>query len=273
MGAPLLQAHAVVQAAAVAAVLAALGGWLLAAAHPALVGWTDVGRRELRGGWGWVHVLVCVLMFLGANVVLAVVALVVEGEGAFDTATVPLLVTAGAGVGTALPLLALAQVHGFGIGWLGFGEGDYLRSIGFGLVVYVVGALWVFGMAGLWAFGLEAAGAFDQQDVAVLIHDADASALPVIVVCAVFLIPWAEEVLFRGVLFGWLHRVGGPALAVVVSSLAFAGVHGFAAFGPILCLALLLAFARLRTRGILAPTVIHMLHNGIQVALLQLTSL
>lgn len=81
------------------------------------------------------------------------------------------------------------------------------------------------------------------------------------------LAPLVEEVLFRGVLYGWLaHRWGGT-LAWIVSSLAFAAAHvELAHIILVLPLGLWFGWLRKRTDSLWPSLVAHMVNNGFAVA-------
>ena len=80
------------------------------------------------------------------------------------------------------------------------------------------------------------------------------------------LAPLTEELLFRGVLFGWLRQRLSPSLTIAITSIAFAAIH---AYPPILPLAFAtgVALGWIRERsGSVAPTiVIHVVHNVLLV--------
>lgn len=80
------------------------------------------------------------------------------------------------------------------------------------------------------------------------------------------LAPLVEELVFRGLLYGWLAGRWGPSIAVVGSSLAFAAAHVELAH-VILVLPLGLMFGWLRWRsGSLWPSLVaHMANNGLAV--------
>lgn len=88
-----------------------------------------------------------------------------------------------------------------------------------------------------------------------------------------FVVGPSEELLFRGVVQGRLREVFGPITAIGITSLAFAGMHGFAlvggsTVGNILALTLLLSPALVLgasyeyTGNIVVPAVIHGVYNS-----------
>jgi membrane protease YdiL (CAAX protease family) len=83
---------------------------------------------------------------------------------------------------------------------------------------------------------------------------------------ATLVVPFFEELLFRGFLQPFLvqnfHDRGG----VVLTSLFFAMLHGGSAFGPIFVLSLLLGGIALRTRRLWASWAVHAVHNGLMIA-------
>jgi len=84
----------------------------------------------------------------------------------------------------------------------------------------------------------------------------------------VLVLPFLEEVLFRGfmqaLLSGWLGALPGLTL----TALLFAWLHGLAVFLPVFVLALLLGEVRRRTGSLWASFAVHGFHNGLQLALL-----
>jgi len=80
---------------------------------------------------------------------------------------------------------------------------------------------------------------------------------------AILLAPLAEEMLFRGILYPAIKQAGYPKLALWVTSLAFAGVHGHApSFLSLLLLALLLTWIYEHTKNLLAPIIAHACFNA-----------
>lgn len=84
--------------------------------------------------------------------------------------------------------------------------------------------------------------------------------------------PFMEEIIFRGALQGWLldvawgrHRIVFISVANIITSLIFAGLHGF--YHPALMAALVFfpsivfGFFRDRTGSISAPMMLHMAYN------------
>lgn len=92
----------------------------------------------------------------------------------------------------------------------------------------------------------------------------DAGGIALFVLVVVVAGPWAEELLFRGLLFRRLEEQGKGVWAVWVSSGVFALVHpNYRLLIPVVFFdGLILAWARLRTGGLGAPVVLHMLVNG-----------
>jgi uncharacterized protein len=86
----------------------------------------------------------------------------------------------------------------------------------------------------------------------------------------------AEEAVFRGYAFQVLARVGGPALAIVVSSVLFALAHGanpsigLFAMVNIFLAGILLALAYLRTFSLWFATAVHMAWNWAMATLFDL---
>ncbi len=95
------------------------------------------------------------------------------------------------------------------------------------------------------------------------------SAMLTMLVMAGVVAPFAEELVFRGLLFPWLRaRLGVPA-AVLLSALCFAALHGAAILIPALTV-VGVAFAVIYQRsGSLWPAIVaHGVFNGIMIVLL-----
>ena len=93
-----------------------------------------------------------------------------------------------------------------------------------------------------------------------------ATSLPLFYIGVVFLGPLFEEFLFRGFLFKGLEKsfLGGHG-AVFVSAILFSLVHIQYGLSILLCmllpLSILLGYAKLKSRSILLPVLIHMINN------------
>ena len=82
------------------------------------------------------------------------------------------------------------------------------------------------------------------------------------------MIPFYEEVCFRGYAFGALERRWGAQWALVVSSLAFALVHGLDYAPVMLFVGLSLGWLRLRTGDLRQCVLLHCLNNSFGIVAL-----
>ena len=101
-----------------------------------------------------------------------------------------------------------------------------------------------------------------------------------IVLCTVLLVPFTEELLYRGMLFGSLQSKSRPA-AYIVSTLAFGLIHITGYIGTAEPLTLLLCFLQYIPAGISlawayekadsiwAPILMHMTINQISISLMR----
>ena len=82
--------------------------------------------------------------------------------------------------------------------------------------------------------------------------------------------PLVEEVIYRGVIYSALEKAGGTALAIVVASLLFAGVHviqyqnNISVILMITMLSITLSVSRAISGSLIPPFIIHLIFNGIQ---------
>ena len=83
------------------------------------------------------------------------------------------------------------------------------------------------------------------------------------VLAIVVVAPICEEILFRGLLYGWLRQRFGFKIAIVLGALLFAGYHfDLVGFWQYFGIGLVLAITYERTRSLLLTTIIHSLWNG-----------
>jgi len=80
----------------------------------------------------------------------------------------------------------------------------------------------------------------------------------------VIIAPIAEEVLFRGYLFGKLRKHAPLWIAILITSLLFAVVHGAWNVGiDVFALSIILCLLRVWSKSLWAPILLHMIKNGI----------
>ncbi len=106
-----------------------------------------------------------------------------------------------------------------------------------------------------------------QQLVEMFLASNAARTSPIIWVGAVILIPFAEELFFRGCLYGGLKSLCSRPVAMAGSALVFGLLHEPSVALPVTCLGLVLAWLYERTGSLIAPVLLHGLHNGIQLSL------
>jgi len=89
---------------------------------------------------------------------------------------------------------------------------------------------------------------------------------PAMLVLAV-LAPLVEELVFRGLLYGWVAGRWGPLAAFIVSSLAFAAAHYEPAHVVlVLPLGLWFGWLRWRSNSLVPSIVAHVVNNGVAIA-------
>jgi membrane protease YdiL (CAAX protease family) len=110
--------------------------------------------------------------------------------------------------------------------------------------------------------GLEPQGIKEAMDV---VREPGMLVLSLAVIAG--LAPLVEELVFRGLLYGWVAGRWGTVAAWIVSSLAFAAAHIEPAhIILVLPLALWFGWLRRRTDSLLPSLVAHMVNNGFAVA-------
>ena len=86
------------------------------------------------------------------------------------------------------------------------------------------------------------------------------SILYIVVVC--FIVPVAEEMIFRGVVFGYLRKGFGPVASVLLCAVGFGIMHGITIhIGYALACGIIIATCYYLTDSLIAPILLHMLFN------------
>jgi membrane protease YdiL (CAAX protease family) len=153
---------------------------------------------------------------------------------------------------------------------LGLFQGRTLRliaiGVGVGVAILFTSAMLQIAMRGLGVSQTQLAGLAHLREFP----------LPTYLVVAfggAVLAPFAEELYFRGVVFGSYLRFRSPLIAYVGTSLLFSALHlNGPAFPPIVAMSLILCLAYHRTGSIIPSVVGHMLNNTAAFCILYFTS-
>jgi membrane protease YdiL (CAAX protease family) len=214
------------------------------------------------------EVLLVLLAGLGGMVLLAVAGLVLGLVVVGDRYAFVLAVLLGA-VGAWSGLwLTLWRRHSWGWRELGFVRGrgqmqHLLWQVPAAMAASLVGAVLLGTALGL----APDQGRSTDQDLV------DAAALSpwlllVVAVCAVLVLPAAEEVVFRRVLLDWCLARLPATLAVLLTAVAFAAVHlAPAAMAYVVFIGIFTALLRLHYDNLWAPLALHVVNNGTVVLL------
>ncbi|MFN0243728.1 MAG: lysostaphin resistance A-like protein [Planctomycetota bacterium] len=220
------------------------------------------GRNIVFARWGFSHVVAAVALIFASLIVLQSVW--PQPPGDVTTALLRMVC-----------VLAVAGVYVLRVahrmepeGWraLGLWRGRQGRAVVAGVVAYGMSLPLLLGLLALWPWVLERLGgqAVEQETVRLFAELSPGERwLPAILAIAVQ--PFFEELLFRVFLQPLLVQNLSDKLGVIATSLAFASLHGFAAFLPIFGLSLVLGGVMLRTQRLAAVWAVHALHNGLTV--------
>lgn len=86
------------------------------------------------------------------------------------------------------------------------------------------------------------------------------SILYIVTVC--FIVPVAEEMIFRGVVFGYLRKGFGPFASVILCAIGFGIMHGISVhIGYALVCGIIIATCYYLTDSLIAPILLHMIFN------------
>lgn len=103
------------------------------------------------------------------------------------------------------------------------------------------------------------------------------SQLGIVLVFFAAFVPFYEEVLFRGFIFGWLRRVTPVWVAIIASAAIFAAVHGlyytrggvsgWVGTGEIFAIGVLMAWWAARTNSLRPAYTVHLINNAVAFTL------
>ena len=104
--------------------------------------------------------------------------------------------------------------------------------------------------------------------IEVLLRRADYKGLLLILVTAAVVAPVVEELAFRRVIFGFFRAHVGTVPAIVITSTAFAAVHGsYSQVAPLFILAVVLQLMYVRHNSVLPCMLLHFLNNSIALSI------
>lgn len=217
-------------------------------------------RERYRGTrWRvWMALFLSVGLFCG-HLFGAIALAVQEGRPAIDMSLSVLVVAAIATCAAAAFVMFIARLRGDAPYSLGFLKRDLGSSVWLGLQTGLL-----FLALDLISYKVTQTMDFWQlggtNAVRVVFETDDAWLSVIAAFIGVVLVPFAEEVLFRGVLFAALRRTCGVTSAVVLSSMIFGLMHMPGWQMPFV-LGLLLAWLYHRTGSLWAPVIAHMMVN------------
>ncbi len=231
-----------------------------------------------RSPWAWKDVLIIVLAagtILFAGLIAIAVALVISGARNAGAAvnTPALSLSAGALEAVALIgsvyLLGLRRRH---LGWEALG----LRGVSPGwLFAALIAGMFAIPLSSVIAVGVQqllGQPIQNPQEAFLLPNGLD----PVSAVLMIFFVgiagPFAEEILFRGVLYNWLRKHWGFIPSALVSSLLFGVMHIEPSIATAtFVLGLVIATFYEKSRSLWTAFAIHAVNNTVVVLLLYIT--
>ena len=143
------------------------------------------------------------------------------------------------------------------------------RSLLLGIALLISALPLVFAVDYVASILLKANPTTDAQEVIQIFENASSGAQRIpIIVLAVVVAPVAEELAFRGYIYGVIKRYVGAIPALVLSGILFALIHGnLPSFFPLLVLASVFALAYELSGSLLVPMTMHALFNAFSLIL------
>lgn len=224
------------------------------------------GLRDIILG---VFAALAVFFVLGAAIVGTAIA--AFGENSFESDLAEAISIALLDVVLVFTVLVVIARKGAGLANLGFRapRGSWPRMLGYVIIAYfaAIGLVNIYGIA-IDVFGLDQLE--PAQQLPEDFYDRD---LIVILtgIAIVFMAPVAEEIFFRGFIYGGLRRYLNLPIAGLLSGTLFALAHGDPGLvAPFAGVGLVLAFLYERTGSLYASIGVHFVFNSVSFALLLL---
>jgi membrane protease YdiL (CAAX protease family) len=220
-------------------------------------------RSEARAPWRLIDLVIVVLAYIGLFLVLSLLAAVVGliRPGAGSNLSASLAITIITDLVMVALIIWLVRRRGGHPAMLGFrplsGNAIYLPAVGFlaalGILLAYTQVVDLLGLERLVPRNNAPKGAFDSTTSTVLFG-----------ALAIFVAPFAEEVIFRGFLLGGLQRWFPTWSAVLISGVLFGAVHAeLGVIIPIALIGIVLAVVYLRANSIFASMGTHFIFNTV----------
>ena len=168
------------------------------------------------------------------------------------------------------PILLSLRFRGFKLGSVfGVDRMPVGRSVLLGVSLLVSALPLVFAVDYLASVLLKVNPSTDAQEVIRIFENSSTGAQRIpIILLAVVIAPVAEELAFRGYLYGVLKRYFGAVPALVLSGILFSLIHlNLPSFFPLLVLASVFALAYELSGSLLVPMTMHALFNALSLIL------
>ena len=168
------------------------------------------------------------------------------------------------------PILLSLRFRGFKLGSVfGVDRMPVGRSVLLGVSLLVSALPMVFAVDYLASVLLKVNPSTDAQEVIRIFEKSSTGAQRIpIILLAVVIAPVAEELAFRGYLYGVIKRYFGAVPALVLSGILFALIHlNLPSFFPLLVLASVFALAYELSGSLLVPMTMHALFNALSLIL------
>jgi hypothetical protein len=168
------------------------------------------------------------------------------------------------------PAATFSCVGLIGVRWCGLRWADLgFRRVRLVLILRAVG-VWLLCLPAVGAlvylmFRITGSSAIGRQvQLIPSLGSAEPWQIPILAALIVGAAPLAEEILFRGLLFGWLRRHVSFWPSAFASALVFSLLHMIVeVIPPTIALGLVFAWMYERSGSLWTPIAVHMLHNGL----------
>ncbi len=227
-------------------------------------------KTESAPAWGWMQVAQVLGLAVALLLAIGILLRPHEDAAAPHTGLRDLALTAVVlGLCCVFVAVQAKRLDPEGVRALGFRREHNVRAGVAGVLAYGMLLPAILGVGILSPWVLETIGRkYEPQDVLEKLTHLEPGERPLALLLGCAVMPFFEELLFRGYLQPLLARKMPGWFGVGATSLVFASLHGEGAFLPIFALSLILGGVMLRTQRIFASWSVHALHNGLMFLLI-----
>lgn len=210
--------------------------------------------------------LLLLLLLYGGFFLMWLATRLVNDNGELESSVLSMLIAVLAFQGAAVVLACFfAREHDIGLGG-GFGfdsNTTHALLLGACMGMFVLPIAWGLQLVSSLFLELLSVQPHEQEPVLVLRSTEGWQNRLMLGIVTIVIAPIGEEILFRGILYPWIKRLGYPRFALWFTALVFAAIHfNLPSFVPLAFLAIVLVWLYEHTGNLLACIMTHSIFNA-----------